>query len=183
MKSCVANDDDESVSKGVSRNGSINDGEEEQNSISSASAEGSIIDLNNPNENDVCLTTKKRAENKVGHGKYWDYLISKLPDFKKCVDDEPGQFKLAQNIIDYVEKSNGGRFIQPVSDKSAIWATVPNEVKLHKVRRALKEKFEREGGRKTKSSYCDASSNISEEEEEEEAQHQQDEERRSYACD
>ena len=82
----------------------------------------------------------------AGNRKYWDYLLTKIPLYAKCEDDKEEQYKIAQDIVDFVEQEQGGRFLQSSGTNKFKYKYVltPKETVLFKVRRALKEKYERD---------------------------------------
>ncbi|KAL3907579.1 MAG: hypothetical protein SGILL_008815 [Bacillariaceae sp.] len=80
---------------------------------------------------------KKQEGNKA----FWDYVVTQLPAFSNVVGDVEGQLELAQKIIDYIEKEKGGRFLLMDGETFTI---LPEEDARSKVRRGMKEKYERE---------------------------------------
>ena len=94
------------------------------------------------NDNDVLLAKAKNTKGHTGNSVYWDFLLQQLPLYGDVVDNRDGQFELAQRIVDFVEKENGGRFLE--LDDEEEWVVAEPEIALSKIRRALKEKWERE---------------------------------------
>jgi hypothetical protein len=86
----------------------------------------------------------------AGNKQYWDYLLKHVSLFEHCVNDTEKQFEIAKGIIDHVENTFRGRFLE--TDGKKHWVA-HKDTALAKVRRALKEKYERESkaGAKKKS--------------------------------
>ncbi|KAL3917535.1 MAG: hypothetical protein SGILL_004667, partial [Bacillariaceae sp.] len=83
----------------------------------------------------------KTSMSRKGNKLYWNRLMELAPRYSDYVGDKEGQFELAQELIDYVEKENGGKFFE--TDGNGRWFPGDKEIVLGKVRRAIKEKWER----------------------------------------
>jgi hypothetical protein len=105
-------------------------------SVSQGSADG---DPPGVNPMDVLVGNPNRS--RKGNQLYWNYLMKLLPRFGDVVDNRGAQFKLAQEAIDYVEQDIGGRFL--LSGGNDGWHVGDRGVVLARVRRAMKEKWER----------------------------------------
>jgi hypothetical protein len=94
-----------------------------------------------------------------GNRPYWDKAGELLPLWGEVLNDKEGQIKLTQRLIDFVEKEIGGRFVEGGGKGFVV---VEQEKKFAKVRRMLKEKYERKilkGGGKSKANdytVCEA---------------------------
>jgi hypothetical protein len=76
-----------------------------------------------------------------GNELYWEFLCQQVPKYGKAAADRDFQFELAKKVLDYVQRTNGGRFLE-INDKGT-WCIVPETTALQKIRRAMKEKWER----------------------------------------
>jgi hypothetical protein len=85
----------------------------------------------------------KANGSREGNKLYWDCVMERVPLYAAVSDDRDAQFKMAQEVIDVVEKKNGGRFLE-FNEETGLWVVASDTTVLQKVRRAIKEKWERE---------------------------------------
>ncbi|KAG7346143.1 hypothetical protein IV203_005211 [Nitzschia inconspicua] len=76
----------------------------------------------------------------IGNKTYWDKAVEFLPLWGDVINDKKGQNDLTQRLVDYIEKDVGGRFLE---GGGIGFVVVEREKMFGKVKRMMKEMYER----------------------------------------
>ena len=92
-----------------------------------------------PNLSDVVSGRGGRSNHHPGNRPYWLQILQLRDAYRECVDDSSKQ-QIAQTVVDFVQNTQGGRFLQ-LESVTERWFLLPPKVIMDKVKQALRDKY------------------------------------------